>query len=151
MADNKQLQIAKSNKLFDGLQEDSLSRIIKNKNFITVNEGIILYSSGDNTSDVYLMIEGEVKLKFSENRKVEFKDLFDFFGEAEVLSNKNRISSAIANTNCLLYKINVDELKSIISKYPVIKNNLKRINSIGNNEFSENVIYGSEALGTAGS
>ena len=62
---------------------------------------------------LYLLIEGEVKLKFHEANKSPVKmkkGENDYFGERELLQNSKRNSSAVANTDCLLYSINKNDV-----------------------------------------
>jgi CRP-like cAMP-binding protein len=80
-----------------------------------VKEGEIIYVCGDETSELFLIVEGEVKIKFSSSGNVNHKYLSDFFGEDEILNSSERISSAIANTDCILFRISSTELKQLSS------------------------------------
>ena len=65
----------------------------------------MIYSSGQPSDFVYLLIDGEVKIKLNAIKRLFFKSPNEFFGETEVLQNEPRNSSAVANKDCLIYKI----------------------------------------------
>jgi CRP-like cAMP-binding protein len=111
LVNQEQLRLLKNNTLFKGVPEAYLNSYLKPKNFIQVEDGKILYSCYEETSDLYLVIEGEVKIKFCKEKNIEFKILFDFFGETEILEGGKRLSFAVANSDCVLYKMSTAELK----------------------------------------
>ena len=126
IVDGERLRLLKTNGLFKGVSESVLKPYLKPKYFFEANEGEILYVCGDETSDIFLIVEGEVKIKFSCNGEsnVKHKYLSDFFGEDEILNDSERTSSAIANTDCVLFKISSSELKQLSSSYKKLADNL---------------------------
>ena len=126
IVDGERLRLLKTNGLFKGVSESVLKPYLKPKYFFEANEGEILYVCGDETSDIFLIVEGEVKIKFSCNDEsnVKHKYLSDFFGEDEILNGSERTSSAIANTDCVLFKISSSELKQLSSSNKKIADNL---------------------------
>jgi len=129
IVDNELIQLTKSNKLFNGLLADSAKAILKHKRFFKPEEGEIIFSAGDKADAIYLIAEGEVKIKYAESRKVVQKIIFDFFGEDEIISGTDRISSAVVNNKCILYKIDSKELDQLQNNYSAIKDNLMNKNS----------------------
>ena len=115
MLSQNELKLVQPNSLFSSVSESYLKTFIKSKNFFTAKEGTLIYSFDDEAKDIYLVIEGEVKIKFCDNRSIIYKSFPDFFGEKEILEKTNRVSFAIANKNCKLYRIEADEL-NILSK-----------------------------------
>ncbi len=105
MNSNKTIESVKANDLFKGLDFDSLNIPFDAKNFIEFKEGDLIYSSGQPSDFAYLLIDGEVKIKLNTIRRLFFKSPNEFFGETEVLQNESRNSSAVANKDCLIYKI----------------------------------------------
>ena len=105
MNSNKTIESVKANDLFKGLDFDSLNIPFDVKNFIEFKEGDLIYSSGQTSDFAYLLIDGEVKIKLNAIKRLFFKSPNEFFGETEVLQNEPRNSSAVANKDCLIYKI----------------------------------------------
>ncbi len=115
MLSQNELKLVQPNSLFSSVSESYLKSFIKSKNFFTAKEGTLIYSFDDQAKDIYLVIEGEVKIKFCDNRSIIYKTLSEFFGEKEILEKTKRVSFAIANKDCKLYRIEADEL-DILSK-----------------------------------
>jgi len=113
-----------SNSLFKGVQKEQIKSYLKPKNYFTANEGTMIYSNGEKATDIYLVVQGEVKIKFSESREVKYKYLSDFFGESEIRNENKRVSTAIANKDSILYKMSSDELKSLTKIHKKIEENL---------------------------
>ncbi len=127
MSQTKNLSDVIKNKLFSGINEQNLRFKLNQKDFEEVKEGEILYKKGDKSEYLYLIINGEVKLKipgvFSSPiilRKV--KD--EYFGEKELLESTARTSSAVADTDCLLYKIKNNILRALINNHHIIYKHL---------------------------
>lgn len=138
IVDQENFKLLTSNSLFKGLTEESVKPYLKSKNFLKTKEGEILYVPDDKATNIYLIVEGEVKVKISETRKVEYKYISDFFGEAEILQKTNRLSSAVSNTECVLYKISVDELEYLSKTYKTVNENLNKLEATGESEEIEN-------------
>ena len=113
MLNQNYLKLIQPNSLFSSVSESYLKSFIKPKNFFTAKEGTLIYSFDDQAKDIYLVIEGEVKIKFCDNRSIIYKTFSDFFGEKEILDKTNRVSFAIANKDCKLYRIEAEELNSL--------------------------------------
>ncbi len=118
-----------SNTLFKGISKEFLKSIIKPKNYFGVKEGTIIYSKGDESTDLYLIVEGEVKIKFCGENKVEHRFITDFFGEDELFSKVKRSSHAVANHDSILYTINSEELQNLIHQHSKIEENLNKNNN----------------------
>jgi CRP-like cAMP-binding protein len=127
IVDQDQLKLLKRNSLFNSVDQSFVDSFIKPKNFFTAKEGTLLYSFEDDSTEMYLISEGEVKIKFCDQRNIEYRFLLDFFGEKEVLDKTKRVSFAIANKDCILYKISSEEINSLISSYDIIRNNLMKV------------------------
>ena len=54
------------NSLFVGINAEIISKFASPKNIIGKKEGDVIYQKGDATDYMYLLIEGIVKLKFTE-------------------------------------------------------------------------------------
>ena len=125
IVDGERIRLLKTNGLFKGISESLIKPYLKPKYFSEVKEGEIIYVCGDETSELFLIVEGEVKVKISSNGNVNHKYLSDFFGEEEILNGSIRTSSAVANTDCILFRISSTELKQLSSSNKIIVDNLK--------------------------
>ncbi len=145
IVDAERLRLLKTNGLFRGISESFLKPHLKPKNFFEVKEGEIIYVCGDETFELFLIVEGEVKIKSSCNGNVKYKYLSDFFGEDEILNGSERTSTAVANTDCILFRIGSAELKQLSSSNKKITD---RLNSNNGNESSNshNIIEPPEYL-----
>ena len=119
MFQNKNLSAVKNNELFKGVSDTNLNFNFNPKDFIEIGEGEIIYQSGDSSDYLYLVIEGEIKLKIDGGLSIPFilrKSNNDFFGEKEVQENSVRKSSAVADKNSLLYIIRKIDLNSMLQR-----------------------------------
>ncbi len=124
MLSQNELKLVQPNSLFSSVSESYLKSFIKSKNFFTAKEGTLIYSFDDQAKDIYLVIEGEVKIKFCDNRSIIYKTLSEFFGEKEILEKTKRVSFAIANKDCKLYRIESDELDILSKDNDVVLNKI---------------------------
>ena len=119
MFQNKNLSAVRNNALFKGVSDTNLNFNFNPKDFIEIGEGEIIYQSGDSSDYLYLVIEGEIKLKIAGGLSIPFilrKSNNDFFGEKEVQENSVRKSSAVADKNSLLYIIRKIDLNSMLQR-----------------------------------
>ena len=120
----KNMDSIKSNNLFKNVDFSSLSFPFDVKNFEELKEGDLIYSAGEPANYIYLLIEGEVKVKLTSVKRLFFKSSNDFFGESEVLGNTVRNSSALANGDCVLYKIDNTLLSRLLNDSSSLRANL---------------------------
>jgi signal transduction histidine kinase len=133
----------KLNKFFAGVNESEIDTYFKPECFKDVMEGDILYQSGDSADYLYLLLRGDVKIKFPSRNYISSKIFNAFFGERELIDESRRISSAIANSKCLLYLIDEKTFNALLSKSEIIKNNIDNYGdveipeaeSVSNSEF----------------
>jgi|GEM_PF-2131308 len=126
------------NKLFAGVNSQALKISLLQNNFLSFKEGDIIFQTGDKSEYLYLLIDGEIKLKVHStvnSSVVREKGKNDFFGDYELLDNAPRKSSAVANSDCVLYKISQKELFDLISTHKAIKDTI----SVEKNEYNFNI------------
>lgn len=124
MSANKTIEMIKSNELFKGLDFATLNIPFDTKNFLEFKEGDIIFSSGQPSDFVYLVVNGEVKIKLNSLKRLFFKSPNEFFGETEILQSEPRNSSALANSDCLIYKIDASLFSKLQSEYKSLNENL---------------------------
>lgn len=137
----KSINVLTTNKLFKGADFSCLNFSFDQKNFEEINEGTIIYSAGEESKYVYLIIQGQVKIKQSSVKRLLLKSEGDFFGEEETIEGTVRKSSAMANNKCTLYKIEKDIFNKLVSSSPEVKNII-----LGTNDNSTNEKDGSDPL-----
>ena len=125
MSSNKYLEAIKDNDLFRGIDLNSINFSYESKRLAEFKEGDLVYSSGDPSDSVYLILDGEVKLKLTNLKRLFYKNAKEFVGEREIISGTERNSSALANSNCTLYKIDSDILKKLLETSPDLRSRLK--------------------------
>ena len=114
----------KLNKLFTGMSESVINSLFKMENFKKTKEGEVIYQSGDEANHLYLILRGDVKIKFPAKHYISKKFFNDFFGEKEIVDKTRRISSAVANSKCLLYFIEKEVIEKLIAKSSPISKNI---------------------------
>lgn len=127
MSTNRSIEVIKLNDLFKGVDFDSLNFPFESKNFIELKEGDLVYSAGQPSDFLYLIINGEIKLKLTTIKRLFFKSKNEFFGESEILTNVVRNSSALANSDCTIYKVDSLLITNLINKSSSLKSNLNHI------------------------
>src|SRR5690606_34802663 len=121
MSANKYLEAIKDNDLFRGIDLNSINFSFESKRLVEFKEGDLVYSSGEPSDSVFLVLEGEIKLKLTNLKRLFYKNAKEFVGEREIISGTERNSSALANSNCTLYKINAEILKKLLETSPDLR------------------------------
>ncbi len=148
----KTLAALKSNALFKNVNESDLKQKVNQKDLINVNDGEIIFQAGDSAECIYLIVEGEVKIKHSivyEGRRIFIKVKGDFFGEKEFLENTSRTSSAVAQTNTLLLIINRADFNNLAARNRTIMTNLQGIDfseEEGQNNLPSELVINEETI-----
>lgn len=142
MSQNKDSILIAGNKLFAGINEAELKINFSSKNLTAIKEGEVIFQNGGSSEDIYLLIDGEVKIKFPNPNGapiIETKNKNDFFGEKEFIEKTPRKSSAVAETNCLLFILNRSEYNELTALNPLIKKNqpLENIDASSQKYFSD--------------
>lgn len=123
MAISRNNKEIKSNKLFSGLEKAGVEPVFKHGKYLQLPEGEIVYQTGDETKSIYLLLSGEVKIKYPSHHYISKKTKDDFFGEKEYFDGNRRVSSAVTNNSCLIYEIPLALFKKLLdSKGDVRKN-----------------------------
>jgi signal transduction histidine kinase len=122
----KTIQDIKNNKLFSGIKDSVLTSFFDQKEIKEAREGEIIYKTGDQSNAIYLIIKGDIRVKFSSNNYVSNRIFNDFFGEKELIDETRRISSAVAFSKIIYYRLDKAILKNIIAKNPTIESNIKK-------------------------
>lgn len=114
----------RKNKIFEGISIDSTGIDFNQEGVKIFKEGDIIFQKGDRPEFMYLILQGKVKIKFSERNILLNKSDFDFFGEKEITDNTQRISSAVADTNCTFYCIAPHLVNKLLARDKTISDNI---------------------------
>jgi signal transduction histidine kinase/CRP-like cAMP-binding protein len=126
----RSIQDIKNNKLFSGVNESVLTSFFDQKEIKEAREGALIYKTGNESNAIFLIIRGEVRIKFSANNYFINRMFNDFFGEKEFVEETKRISSALAFSNLTYYRIDKNVFNKLIAKYPTINENLRKYGEI---------------------
>lgn len=124
------MDIIKSNKLFENLDFSSINFPFDPKNIEETKEGNLFFAPDAESEFVYLLIKGNAKVKTTLPKRVFTKTAGDFFGENEVLQQSKRKSTAMAVTDCLFYKLDIQTFKNLINNSEQVKASV--INNLSN-------------------
>lgn len=113
--------------MFRGMDKQFFKRYYNSKDFYIAKEGEIIYSTGDESPYLYLVVQGEVRIKVSATRQVVDCYLYDFFGETEILHPSKRNASAVAMIDTILYKISSGLLRELCTHNLKLERNLKNV------------------------
>lgn len=132
------IDVLKSNILFNDKELLSLNFQFSAKNFEEIKEGNLIFKPGEASVCVYLIIKGEVKLKTSFPKQILTKTTNDFFGDIEILQGSLRKSTAMANSDCLVYKLDGELFKNIIQHpEPTANTSTDAVLSLTDSEISD--------------
>ena len=124
MASDSSIQDIKKNRLFTGVKESILAPFFDQKEIKEAEEGELLYKTGDSGNSIFLIILGEVKVKFPNQNYITTKIHNDFFGEKEFVEDTKRISSAMAFSRLLYYILDRRAYNKLLRKTKLIEENL---------------------------
>ena len=130
MAITKNINVVKQNKLFSGVTADIIKSVFKSDELLELAEGEIIYQTGDEAYCIFLLIKGEAKIKYPSHHYISNKLANDFFGEKEIFDKTRRISSAVANTDCILYQLTTDKLKDLLADTDLVEKNIKTFGEV---------------------
>lgn len=125
MIAQKHLDMLKFNDLFKGISIKNVPLSFDGKYVQEYKEGEFIYSAGEDSDFVYLITAGEVKIKNASTKKLTSKYLNDYFGEKDLLANSKRNTTALANIDCILYKIPKEDFVKLLKDSPQVLANVK--------------------------
>lgn len=120
----KTFDLLKKNKIFEGISIDRTGIDFSQEGVKIFKEGDIIFQRGEQPEFMYMIIQGKVKIKFSERNVLLNKTDFDFFGEKEITENTQRISSAVADTDCTVYCIAPHLVNKLLARDKTISDNI---------------------------
>jgi CRP-like cAMP-binding protein len=118
-------EIVKQFVLFGNLKDfewEELSKIMQEKLY---PEGALVFSEGDSSTELYLVLEGEVQIQIQvapqlAEPTVYVVRAFDIFGEFAFVDPKPRAASARCNRDSKLGIIKKSDFDELVDKFPAI-------------------------------
>jgi HEAT repeat protein/ATP/ADP translocase len=102
--------------LFSKMETGELTHVAAIAREVTFPAGSRIIQEGDHGDHMYLIVDGEVEIRRGEaSLNILKKD--DFFGEMSIIDGEPRSASAIAQTDCLLLRIDKDDFQELLSTY----------------------------------
>jgi signal transduction histidine kinase len=129
----------KKNNLLAGVDEAVINTIFDPRELKEKREGEIIYRTGDDCSGIFLLMKGEVRVKYSSSNYVSKKQSNEFFGEKELIENTRRISSAVAFSRVYYYQINKNIFNKLIQKNSVFNKNITTLGELKIPEVNKDV------------
>lgn len=122
---NKTIIKVLNNKFLQNINPDEIGLKIQPKKFFEVEDGEVIYKLGDTSNYIYLLVEGQVRVKFYGDKGTAIickKNKNDFFGENELIDESPRKSSAMADEHCLVYLIDKKVFSDICKHKGIVAN-----------------------------
>ena len=122
-----------------------LNKIINNpdlvKYVIPFENGEIIFTEGDETQDLFILISGELDI-LKGNKKISLiSEPGELFGEMSFLLGARRSATAKAKTDGKAIRIPKEEINNFLNKFPEITSDITRLLAARLNETSQ-ILYG---------
>ena len=112
--------------LFEGLDDDALTALLKSGHELSVQEGAELVREGDYSYDLTVIEEGQAEV-MNEGQVIATLGPGDVFGETGLLAKELRNASVIAGTDMRLIKLTSFDVNRLRGQYPDL---VKRIEDL---------------------
>ena len=125
-----ELQLIKSSILFRGVEKSTVDLILKQCQVENFRSDDLLFSAGDEAQQVYVILDGVVKLfRGADNGKhavIGIREKGDIAGLTAVLSGRRNYSTAKTVRKCTALIVPAEAIKEIISRSPATGEQLVR-------------------------
>lgn len=114
--------------LFQGLNEEQLSRFVARFQVLEYPRDTLIFSQGDIADRFYVIREGRVRVlyaKHGEERLLNILKPGDYFGEEALLLNRTRSASIRTIGHVSLLVLEREHFLELMSEFPQIEQNLK--------------------------
>jgi len=140
----KQIYLAlENNRLLENIDISGIDLTNISGEFISIKEGEILFSKGDEAESIYLVVNGEINLLKKKETGKTISAVFgenEFFGEEEFLKNTQRKTTAVAITDSYLIKLDRDEINRLVDQDQEIATNLSINIPVEDNDYVEDFV-----------
>ena len=112
--------------LFFGLDAQELKIVLGLCNTAEFRQGQTIFQEGDPSHNMYILLSGEVYIVTDRSGIIASLQSCDIFGEIGLLTQRTRSASAIAKTDCKLFRIDHVEFNLLTGRQPRISAILMR-------------------------
>ena len=96
--------------IFDGLTNEQYTEILNLCSKKVIPADHYLCRDGDKSNDLYILLKGQLKVMSRNGALLAFIDTLGLVGEMGVFTDTPRSASVAATDNCIVIRINKDEL-----------------------------------------
>lgn len=108
--------LLKRNSLFQSLDLDLLLILAEKAEFITAQKGAVLFEFGQETNQMYLIIEGSVEISSTQPLALLFKHAA--FGDESLFNQKPHAYRALCMENCSFLVLSRNHILGIVEQSP---------------------------------
>lgn len=119
MADEKRALI-KSVPLFATCDNRELERLGMLVDEVSLPAGRVLFNQGDNASELFIVVEGTVRVDRN-GTTIATRGPGEFFGEMALVSEGTRMATASCETDCRFLVLGHREFHSLMDEFPTMK------------------------------
>ncbi len=116
--------------LFEGIEQDALSKIASKANTVNFLEGDTVIATGEHGDALYVVIRGELSVfagSGEDKRQIATLGANDFFGEMALLGDHVRKADVVARTSCTLLRIKCKDVLDIARQHTAITERLNQV------------------------
>jgi CRP/FNR family transcriptional regulator, cyclic AMP receptor protein len=111
--------LLKSLPIFADTPENVLADLAPLMQDMELEEGTVIFEEGDFGDSMYIIYQGEIKIYKANTTLAVLKEK-EVFGELSLLDAESRSASALANTDCYIFKIDQEPFFELIDSRPEI-------------------------------
>ena len=112
--------------IFVGLSPDEVEHIHKICVPVTVIENDTIFTEGDDSTCLYVLMLGEIQLRTRKKGIIHTVKPGDVFGEIGFINQQKRTATAIANGTSVLLQLDTKAFNQLQEKYPRISFTIMR-------------------------
>lgn len=122
----KVIRLLKKIPLFAGLYDDEFVPLCEICSGQLVNEGDYIFSEGDHSRSMFVLLSGTVTLTTKKKGKIYKLMPGEMFGEIGMVTQNLRSATAQAGTDCSVLEISNDDYNMLLGKHPRISSVIMR-------------------------
>jgi len=124
----KKMTCLRANKIFKGIEDDTLQEISVNLTPRPYKTGEQIYKQDDEVTGIYLVSEGAVRMqkeaKNSDSIEMEYRTSGDCIGITSVMTGGKRIVCVEAMNDCVVYHLSTEVFKGLVNNHSCIMRNI---------------------------
>lgn len=120
MAADEKLALIRSVPMFASCDDREIERIGMLAEEVDLPAGRVLFSQGDNASELFIVVSGQVRVE-RDGAVLAMRGPGEFFGEIALVSEGTRTASATCETDCRLFVLVHRDFHSLMDEFPNLK------------------------------